>query len=130
MAAAQRRLTVRLRIGLLAVVIAGLAVTGIAPAQQVYEQDRLIESERARLAELTRQNTDLERRLARNQDPAYVEKLAREQLGLVRPGETAYVVVPGSAIPAPPEPRPEPPSLWDRVSRWFGELLSYFDLKN
>lgn len=123
MAPEQRRLTFRLRLGLLMVVVGALAVTGIAPAQQLYAQDRLIDQERAKLAKLTEENAALERRLARNQDLAYVEKLAREQLGLVRPGEKAYVVVRGPAIPAPPQSQPEPKSLLARVSGWFRSLF-------
>jgi cell division protein FtsB len=118
-----RRLTGRLHLGLLTIVVGALGVTGIAPAQQVYYQNRLIDREKTKLAELAEKNSELERRLARSQDPAYVEKLAREQLGLVRPGETAYVVVPGPPIAAPPEPPPKPTSLLDRIARWLRNLI-------
>jgi cell division protein FtsB len=114
----------RLRLGLLALVVGALAVTGIGPAQQVYQQRRLIEKEEVKLAGLTEKNAALESRLARSQDPAYMEKLAREQLGLVRPGETSYVVIPGPAVPAPPAPPTQPGSWWDRISSWFHEVLN------
>jgi cell division protein FtsB len=114
----------RLRLGLLALVVGALAVTGIAPAQQVYQQRRLIDKEEAKLAALTEKNAALESRLARSQDPAYMEKLAREQLGLVRPGDTSYVVIPGPPVPAPPAPPAQPSSWWDRISSWFREFLT------
>jgi cell division protein FtsB len=38
----------------------------------------------------------------------YVEAIAREQLGLVKPGETAFI-----AIPTQPSPAPEPGSATD-----------------
>ena len=113
----------RLRLGLLALVVGALAVTGIAPAQQVYQQRKLIEQEKVKLAALTEKNAALESRLARSQDPAYMEKLAREQLGLVRPGETSYVVIPSPAIPAPPPETPVQPSLRQRIGSWIRDLL-------
>jgi hypothetical protein len=61
---------------------------------------------------------DLERRYDRltalkeylNSDE-YIEAIAREQLGLVRKGETGFVAI--STVPSPtPAPGEEPPSLW------------------
>jgi cell division protein FtsB len=124
MASSARRLRVRrLRLGLLALVVGALAVTGIAPAQQMYDQRKLIEEEEAKLAALNEKNAALETRLARSQDPAYMEKLARERLGLVRPGETSYVVIPGPAVPVPPDAPAEPGSWWESISSWFRDLL-------
>src|SRR5439155_22848781 len=40
------------------------------------------------------QNAALGQRIARLHDPAYLERLARECLGMVKPGETAFVIVP------------------------------------
>jgi cell division protein FtsB len=124
MASSTRRLRVRrLRLGLLALVVGALAVTGIAPAQQMYDQRKLIEDEEAKLAALTEKNAALESRLARSQDPAYMEKLARERLGLVRPGETSYMVIPGPAVPVPPDAPAESGGWWESISSWFRDLL-------
>jgi hypothetical protein len=38
----------------------------------------------------------LKNRIHRLQDPDFVEQLARQQVGLVRPGEIPYVVMPPS----------------------------------
>jgi cell division protein FtsB len=38
------------------------------------------------------------------QQPSYIERVAREQLGLVRPGEIAIVLVPKPT----PDPTPKP----------------------
>lgn len=46
---------------------------------------------RQQLEQATTLNKDLEAERDRLLDPAYVEKLAREQLGLVKPGEAPYV---------------------------------------
>jgi len=64
--------------------------------------------ERAQLSDLRQQTTQLEAANAKLQaridqlgDPAYLERLARECLGMVHPGETAFVIVPkhGNAVP-------------------------------
>jgi cell division protein FtsB len=48
-------------------------------------------STNSELVQLQQQNEELKRERAMLQTPAYVEKLAREELGLVKPGETPYV---------------------------------------
>ncbi len=59
----------------------------------------------------------LEVRAADLNDPAHIELLAREQLGLVRPGEVPYVVVvPETDRPqlVPAQHRPVPATPWYR----------------
>jgi cell division protein FtsL len=51
---------------------------------------------------LLAENRRLREEIRRLHDPAYVERLAREELGLVRPGEIAVVLVPE------PTPSPQP----------------------
>lgn len=65
--------------------------------------------ERAHIAQLERQahtlqvqNTALENRVKQLNDPAYLERLARECLGMVKPGDIAFVSVPkGSRTGSP-----------------------------
>ena len=65
--------------------------------------------EQARIAELQRQahtlqvqNAALHDQVEQLQDPAYLERLARECLGMVEPGEIAFVSVPkGSKTGSP-----------------------------
>lgn len=92
------RLKARFRLSVVVLVLGALALTGLAPARRVYEQRQQIAVEKQQLAELTEQNQALESRLQRLQDPAYAEKLVREELGLARPGDTVYV------LPRAPEP--------------------------
>jgi hypothetical protein len=76
------------------------------------------------VAKLEKQNEQLTGRLNRLSDVAYMEKLARERLGVVRPGETSYVIVPA---PAPLRPaaatEPEPKGLRQQAAEWVKELL-------
>lgn len=77
-------------------------VVGLTGAMAIQPTRQLIE-QRNRIAEMTRDLRRTERsnaRLAaaaeRLRDPDYLEQQARQQLGLVRPGETTYVVMPPS----------------------------------
>jgi hypothetical protein len=65
-----------------------------------------------RLAVLREQNDAYEEQAERLQTPEEIERLAREQYNLVRPGEEAYAVLPA------PLPDLELPSVWP-----FGPLL-------
>jgi cell division protein FtsB len=52
--------------------------------------------------QLQAENAQLGRRVGALQDPAVLERLARQCLGLVRPGETAFITVPEHGAPTPP----------------------------
>ena len=47
----------------------------------------------AQLAELQRQNTELEEKQAHSRDDATIESIARERLGLVMPGEIVFYFI-------------------------------------
>ena len=94
------RLSGRAAILLFAVFL--LAMVSIAPTRVWLDQ-------RARLAELERQATELEvanghleDRVADLRDPETLERLARECLGMVEPGEIAIITVPKNGPPTPP----------------------------
>jgi cell division protein FtsB len=99
---ARRRARLTARGTLLLAIVAGILFLAIAPARLYLEQ-------KAELAELERQAAALERetsalavRAEQLRDRDYLERLARQCLGMVRPGETAFVVVPKEGAPAPP----------------------------
>ncbi|HVA24039.1 MAG TPA: septum formation initiator family protein [Chloroflexota bacterium] len=52
-------------------------------------------------------NTHLKAAVAEASSDAFVERQARDELGLVRPGDTP-VVVANAPVPAPPPPAPSP----------------------
>ena len=54
------------------------------------------------LAKLESQNERLQERLLELNDPRELERIARACLGMVRPGETAFVTIPESGYPKPP----------------------------
>jgi hypothetical protein len=72
-------------------------------------------------------NLALEDRIARLNDPDYLEQEARAQSGLVRPGEKAFVVMPPSRVPGikhrekiVKEPPPPEPSLIEGFLDFIG----------
>jgi cell division protein FtsB len=76
--------------------VLGLVVAmGVQPTRQLFAQRDRISEISGDLNSLERGNRALEERVQRLNDPDYLEQEAR-RLGLTRPGETIYVVVPPS----------------------------------
>jgi cell division protein FtsB len=82
-----------------AIATVGLLVVGVFPTRTYLAQRAATSAAAAELDRLDAENARLERRIDRLLTPAEVERIAREQYGLVRPGEEAYAVLPP---PAPP----------------------------
>ena len=74
--------------------LAGLAIVlaGVFPFRQMIAQERLVENTRAKLDALVVENETLQAQIGAVQTPAELERIAREQYGMARPGETTYVV--------------------------------------
>jgi cell division protein FtsB len=87
----------------LAVVALILLTLAVAPLRALIDQRSNLAKLERQAEELTYRNAQLEARIDRFTDPTYLEQLARECLGMVRPGETAFVMVPSRG--APPTPR-------------------------
>src|SRR5687767_14778152 len=66
----------------------------IEPTRQLLEQRERIAGMASDLEKIDRSNERLEDRIARLNDPDFLEQRARTQVGLVRPGETTYIVMP------------------------------------
>jgi cell division protein FtsB len=112
------------RFGLGPQVVVLLLVVGLVGAMALEPTRRLLE-QRDRIAgmaddlrEVKRMNRKLETRIERLQDPDFIEQRAREQLGLIKEGETTFVVMPPSRRAQKqkararanrrPEPKPAP----------------------
>ena len=61
---------------------------------------RSIRDVQQQAAVLETRNEQLRRELARLESDEYIEMVARRELGLVMPGERAYVVVTEEAVPS------------------------------
>jgi cell division protein FtsB len=77
----------------LAALLALLAFMAAGPIRSLDAANQRVEYLRATKRQLTASVTELEHRRAQLQDPQQIELLARTKFGLVKPGETAYVVV-------------------------------------
>jgi cell division protein FtsB len=82
----------RFVVGVIAL-LALLSFMAAAPIRALDAANQRVENLRATKQQLTASVTELERERARLQARGHIELLARQRFGLVRPGETAYVVV-------------------------------------
>ena len=84
-----------------AVVLVGALFLAVFPTRTWLEQRRQRQAVAERVAVLEAQNRRLERRIRQLHTDQEIERLAREQYNLVRPGEEAYALLPAAERPAP-----------------------------
>lgn len=122
-----RRRTFTPRATLLGLVLVGVLFTSIYPIRRYFSVQEQIAALRGEDARLDAKAAQLREEKAGLQNPSEIERIARERLGYVRPGETAFIVV---DPPKPPQtklnrsidkPAPADPggSVW---SRWWSVL--------
>lgn len=120
----QRPLLVALAVAL----ILGVVMLS-GPFERYLDSRTRVEALRATAATLDDENARLERQATHLQDPAELERLAREEQGMIRPGEVPYTLVPPDVDrPVISAPRvsdvgdSSPPwfvRAWDAVRGWF-----------
>ncbi len=83
---------------LLFVLLGAAFLTQVVPYRQILDTQRQVATAQDRLSALEAENRGLQADADALATDEEIEKLAREKLGYVRPGETAYVVLdpPGS----------------------------------
>jgi cell division protein FtsB len=81
------------RVLLVAVVVGGIVFLFVLPGRTWLAQGRASAVAQRQDAALSRENAALAERVAQLQSSAYVEQLAREEFGLVMPGEQAYGIL-------------------------------------
>ena len=91
----------------LLVVVSALTIYGVGAVIRVADMRREMDGMERDLATLRERTDQLTRTVDRlRNDPAYIEKIAREELGYVRPGETVLKFPKGgAAAPAVPPAR-------------------------
>jgi cell division protein FtsB len=115
--------------GVLAAFLAG----GVFPTRTYLHQRDAIASEETKLRVLTAENEKLASKVDKLATNEEIERIAREQYNLVRPGEEAYAILPGPADPEADGPVPAPapvsvepagpPSWWHRAL----DTLTFWD---
>ena len=105
---------------LLILLTGAVFLTQVVPYRQIIDSQRQVASARAELAGYEAENAELAADVEALQTDSEIERLAREKLGYVRPGETAYVVLDPPGAPdetesAEPAPVPADKTWVDRV---------------
>ena len=98
---ARPRVRITARAAVLLVIVMLLAIALVYPARLFLQQRSQIADLEKQTQILTTANQKLTGQVQELNDPAYLERLARECLGMVKPGETAFVVVSKGADPEP-----------------------------
>ena len=93
------RVRVSTRAAVLLLVVATVLTFAIAPLRALLAEHAKLDELQRQTQVLERQNEVLNQRIFRLKDPAYLERLARGCLGMVAPGETAFVTVPEQGPP-------------------------------
>ncbi|MFF3687355.1 septum formation initiator family protein [Streptomyces sp. NPDC002187] len=81
------------RAAFLALVVCSLVVALAYPMRQYVSQRAEIAEQQRRMAEARQRVEELRDEKARLQDDMYIQRLAREHLHYVRPGETGFITV-------------------------------------
>ncbi|HCJ85748.1 MAG: hypothetical protein MB55_03215 [marine actinobacterium MedAcidi-G3] len=82
--------------------VMALAAATLLPFRQYRNQGTSIEQAKQQLLELEQRRSDLESRIDRAADKEIIEREARKQMSLVRPGDELFrVVVPSDVIDLP-----------------------------
>jgi cell division protein FtsL len=93
-------------IAVLLIVALAVTLAGVFPFRQILAQNRQVENSQNKLTALQQENAVLQQQIDDLMTDAGVEQLAREQLGMVEPGEIGVTIEspPGSELPAPADP--------------------------
>lgn len=114
----------------LLLVLGLLGAMAIEPTRQLIEQRERIAGMTDELRSIQRSNKRLDDRIARLNDPDFLEQRARD-IGLVRPGETAYVVMPPSrgAKAGAARTKKEPAAAPVEEPSFIGGFLSFVGIR-
>ncbi len=99
------RPSTRLNARAVALLLIALAVMllAIAPLRGYMDERGSLKTLQDQATALERQNQALQTQVNQLSDATFLERIARECLGMVKPGETAFVVVPAHGKPDPPD---------------------------
>jgi len=106
-----------------AVIAVGVLFVAVFPTRTWLAQRQELAATEQKVVVLSKLNAEMAARVQRLNTDAEIERLARQDYNLVRPGEEAYAI-----LPSPPRPRPAPEAageddpgfwsrMWDRLSR-------------
>ena len=109
--------TTRVVLAVTALIVVYFLITGVVSSvrsHQLHQQEGRLRAEIEQLQARHERLAALEEYL--NSDE-YIEAVAREQLGLVREGETGFVAISTAPLPTPPPNQAQPELWWDVLIR-------------
>jgi len=106
-----------LALALASVVLSGVLFLFVLPGRTYLAQQRSLAAAETRLQVLSNENRKLDQQIQHLQTDAEIERLARQQYGLVKPGEQAFAILPPAQPPPAPAAKPHR-GLWYRM--WHG----------
>lgn len=109
----------------------GFLLVAVFPTRTYLAQRDELSAAETRLKVLRQSNAELAARVDELHSDEAIERLAREQYNLVRPGEEAFAILPGPESVPPPSDRPAKPAAPATRDRGFwGDLadtLTFWD---
>jgi cell division protein FtsL len=85
---------------LLGLVVLAVLFTTVFPTRTWLSQRDELDARRTEISDLEADVADLEQQVRDLSDPAEIEKVARREFGLVKPGEQTFTVLPPAQQPA------------------------------
>ena len=113
----------------LGLIVVALLVSSLYPARTLVSKRHRVEALRNESAALDRKIAELRQRRDALQTDEEVERIAREELGMIRPGETAFALVPPKQAPRAgtvAAPIPESPPAEGAFGRWWSAFTRSF----
>lgn len=101
-----------LKMVLVMLVLCGAMYLLFFPARTYLQQKQSIAAEEHTVAVLKAEDAKLASQTSALQDASTIEQIARQEYGLVKPGQQAFMVLPGPTKPQPPPPLPPKPKPW------------------
>jgi len=107
-----------------ALALVGVLMLAVFPARAYFDQKHQRRVLASQVAEAEKENRVLADRAAQLQTDDEIERLARQQYNMIRPGEEVYAILPGltpppAASPAPAKRAQDPGLLsraWSRIT--------------
>ncbi|HZS01251.1 MAG TPA: septum formation initiator family protein [Chloroflexota bacterium] len=111
-------------LGILALACVLLLIQTAQRAVASYQMAREVDAARKELAEVKQRNLDLQAQITKYRSDTYVEKVAREELNMVRPGDVPVIVLaPTPAAPPVGTPRPTATPVVSVPEQWLRHFV-------
>jgi cell division protein FtsB len=94
----------RIIVAVVTLAVVGVLFVAVFPTQALLEQRRERHAMAEQVARMTKRNDALDAQAHKLENDAEIERLAREQYNLVRPGEEAYAILPSAPAVEVAEP--------------------------